>query len=604
MTRSPSAALARNLDQRGIHYGWVIAGVSFLTLITAAGFRSTVGVLIVPLQDEFGWSRATISAAVAINLVLYGLGGPFAAGLYDRFGIRRVIVIALATIAISSTLTTQMGAPWQLDVLWGVANGLATGAIGVTLAAVIANRWFVERRGVVTGMLTASNATGQLVFLPLLGWIVTSQGWRSAALTVSIVALAVTLATRRPLPPRQSRRHRPPPLRRRRRRPADLPAEPVPGSDRRASLTASRTSTFWLLTASFFVCGATTNGLIGTHLIPAAMDHGMSEVTAASLLAVIGVFDLVGHAVLRLAHRPVRPSLAPVLVLRLPRAVAARAPVRDRIVASRPRRVPRVLRARLGGDRATDGRDHGAGVRAGAGRGRRSAGSSAPTSSAPRSPPGAQARRARGSATTRRRSSRPASSRSSPPGLVIRITRTRLGSHVDRAHPGRSPCMRVCCRVVLAAVGLAVLLTGGAGAHPRLEANDTRRRMPSSTVAPRAVVVRLSEPAEPVGDGISVKGRRPRGRPRAGRRRGNDADDARSTRVEQGSYVVEWLVVGDRHATRRAGRSCSASGSRRGRRCRGGPPEESSSRRSAAGSRWPGSRSASECRSRRCSRVA
>ena len=186
-----------------------------------------------------------------------------------------------------------MGAPWQLDLLWGVANGLATGAIGVTLAAVIANRWFVERRGIVTGMLTASNATGQLVFLPLLGWIVTSQGWRSAALTVSIVALAVTL----PLVALFLRDS-----------PADIGLRPfgavvddppiVQQNPFRAAIgglaTASRTSTFWLLTASFFVCGATTNGLIGTHLIPAAMDHGMSEVTAASLLAVIGVFDLVG----------------------------------------------------------------------------------------------------------------------------------------------------------------------------------------------------------------------------------------------------------------------------------------------------------------------
>ena len=272
----------------------MIAAVSFLTLITAAGFRSTVGVLIVPLQDEFGWSRATISAAVAINLVLYGLGGPFAAGLYDRFGIRRVIVIALATIAISSTLTTQIDAPWQLDLLWGVANGLATGAIGVTLAAVIANRWFVERRGLVTGMLTASNATGQLVFLPLLGWIVTSQGWRSAALTVSIVALAFTLPLVALLPAGQPRRDRAARLRRRRRRPGDPAPEPVPGRDRRPRRSASRTSTFWLLTGSFFICGATTNGLIGTHLIPAAMDHGMSEVAAASLLAVIGVFDLIG----------------------------------------------------------------------------------------------------------------------------------------------------------------------------------------------------------------------------------------------------------------------------------------------------------------------
>ena len=271
----------------------MVAIVSLLTLVTAAGFRSTVGVLIVPLQEEFGWSRATISAAVAINLVLYGLGGPFAAGLYDRIGIRRVIVAALATIAISSTLTTQMSAPWQLDLLWGVANGLATGAIGVTLAAVIANRWFVERRGLVTGMLTASNATGQLAFLPLLGWIVSVQGWRTAALTVSLVALAFVL----PLV-----------LLFLRDSPADVGLRPfgaladdpplVQENPFRAAIgglvAASRSRIFWLLSASFFVCGATTTGLIGTHLIPASMDHGMAAVTAASLLAVIGVFDLVG----------------------------------------------------------------------------------------------------------------------------------------------------------------------------------------------------------------------------------------------------------------------------------------------------------------------
>ena len=293
MTGSPSVVLARRLDSRGIHYGWVIAGVAFLTLITAAGFRSTVGVLIVPLQDEFGWSRATISAAVAINLVLYGLGGPFAAGFYDRFGVRRVIVIALATIAVSSTLTTQISAPWQLDLLWGVANGLATGAIGVTLAAVIASRWFVERRGVVTGMLTASNATGQLVFLPLLGWIVTANGWRTAALTVSVVALGVTL-------PLVAIFLRDSPAEVGLRAYGAVVADPplVQQNPFRAALgglaMASHTRTFWLLTGSFFVCGATTNGLIGTHLIPASMDHGMSEVAAASLLAVIGVFDLVG----------------------------------------------------------------------------------------------------------------------------------------------------------------------------------------------------------------------------------------------------------------------------------------------------------------------
>lgn len=293
MTTRFSSGLAARLERRGIHYGWVVAIVSLLTLITAAGFRSTVGLLIVPLQDEFGWSRATISAAVAINLILYGLGGPFAAGLYDRIGIRRVIVAALATIAISSSLTTLMSAPWQLDLLWGIANGLATGAIGVTLAAVIANRWFVERRGLVTGLLTASNATGQLAFLPLLGWIVSTQGWRTAALTVSLVALALVLPLvvlfLRDTPAEVGLR------------PFGALADDPPVAQEnpfRAALgglaAVSRSRTFWLLSTSFFVCGATTTGLIGTHLIPASMDHGMTEVAAASLLAVIGVFDLVG----------------------------------------------------------------------------------------------------------------------------------------------------------------------------------------------------------------------------------------------------------------------------------------------------------------------
>ena len=139
-----------------------------MTLITAAGFRSTTSVLIVPLQHEFGWSRGTIGAAVAINLVLYGLGGPFSAALIERFGVRRIVIGALLGVSVGSSLTVFMTAPWQLDFLWGIVNGLATGAIAIPLAAIIANRWFVERRGLVTGVLTASSATGQLIFLPVL----------------------------------------------------------------------------------------------------------------------------------------------------------------------------------------------------------------------------------------------------------------------------------------------------------------------------------------------------------------------------------------------------------------------------------------------------
>jgi sugar phosphate permease len=279
---------------RRIHYAWLVAAVGLVTLVTAAGFRATTGVLIVPLQDEFGWSRATIGFAISINLILYGLGGPFAAGLVERFGVRKVATGAFLAVSISAAVTTAMNAPWQLDLLWGVVNGLATGAISVPLAAIIANRWFVKRRGLVTGLLTASNATGQLIFLPLLASIVTRWGWRYAAVTTSVVAIAVVL----PLVALFLRN-----------RPADLglppyggeEIEPAPAPVRNpfagaiAALAEARHSReFWLLAGSFFICGLSTNGLIGTHLIPAAMDHGFGEVAAASLLATIGVFDIVG----------------------------------------------------------------------------------------------------------------------------------------------------------------------------------------------------------------------------------------------------------------------------------------------------------------------
>jgi len=279
---------------RRIHYAWLVAAVGLFTLVTSAGFRSTTGVLIVPLQDEFGWSRATIGFAVAINLVVFGLGGPFAAAFVERYGMRRVITVAVLGISAGAGLSTLMTAPWQLDILWGVVNAAATGAISVPLGAIIANRWFVRRRGLVTGLLTASNATGQLIFLPLLAYIVTHWGWRYAAGTAATVALVLVL----PLV-----------LLVMRDRPYDLgiapyggdELEPPPASAGNPFASAVRTlrdvrrsTAFWLLAGSFFICGASTNGLIATHLIPAAMDHGFGEVAAASLLATIGVFDLVG----------------------------------------------------------------------------------------------------------------------------------------------------------------------------------------------------------------------------------------------------------------------------------------------------------------------
>jgi MFS family permease len=278
---------------RRVHYAWIVATVGFVTLITTAGFRSTSGVLIVPLQDEFGWSRAMLGFAVFVNLMLFGLCGPFAAALAERYGLKRVMIGALLAVSVGSSLTVFMSATWQLVLLWGVVNGIATGAISVPLAALIANRWFVRRRGLVTGILTASNATGQLIFLPALAWIVQSHGWRYAAVTVAVVAVGIVL----PLVALLMRD-----------RPedvglfpygADVADPPTAGGNPfrgavQGLLDARHSNTFWLLTGSFFICGASTTGLIGTHLIPAAHDHGIGEVPAASLLALIGVFDIVG----------------------------------------------------------------------------------------------------------------------------------------------------------------------------------------------------------------------------------------------------------------------------------------------------------------------
>jgi MFS family permease len=280
--------------RRRPHYAWIVAAVGLVTLITSSGFRSTTGILIVPLQTEFGWSRATISFAVAINLVIYGLGGPFAAAFVEKYGMRRVITVAVLGIALGAGLSTRMNAPWQLDILWGVVNAAATGAISVPLGAMIANRWFARRRGLIIGLLTASNASGQLIFLPLLAWIVTQWGWRYAAGTAATVALVVVLPLvllfirDRPsdlgLAPYGSTELEPPPV---------VTGNPFASAVRTLG-TVRRSRAFWLLAGSFFICGASTNGLIGTHLIPAAMDHGFGEVAAASLLATIGVFDLVG----------------------------------------------------------------------------------------------------------------------------------------------------------------------------------------------------------------------------------------------------------------------------------------------------------------------
>ncbi|GGN14621.1 MFS transporter [Streptomyces fuscichromogenes] len=304
MTQTSAAAAAPAEDSNGsvgsepsrsprVHRAWFVAAVTFVTIIGAAAFRSLPGLLIDPLHAEFGWSRGTIGAAVSVNLALYGLTAPFAAALMDRFGIRRVVAVALTVIALGSGLTVWMTAAWQLMLCWGLLVGLGSGSMALAFAATVTNRWFTTRRGLVSGILTAASASGQLIFLPLLSWMVESYDWRPAAVTVALAALAVV-----PFVWLLLRDH-----------PADVAQKPygadefvpkpppVTGAARRTVgvlLSAVRTGPFWLLAGTFAICGASTNGLVQTHFVPAAHDHGLPVTTAASLLAVIGVFDVVG----------------------------------------------------------------------------------------------------------------------------------------------------------------------------------------------------------------------------------------------------------------------------------------------------------------------
>jgi MFS family permease len=279
-----------------LHYAWIVFAVTFFTLLAAAGIRSIPGVLIVPLEQEFGWSRAVISVGISINLLLFGLSGPFAAAFMNRFGIRRVVLCALLLIAIGVGLTPLMRSPWQLYLLWGVVVGGGTGAMAGVLATTVANRWFVARRGLVTGILTAAGATGQLAFLPGLAALAVGLGWRAASLAVAIAILAAVPAVALLMrdSPRQVG------LRAYGASGVDAPEAAAANPFRAATdglVRSVRHPDFWLLAASFFICGASTNGLIGTHLIPAAVDHDIPEVTAAGMLALIGVFDIAGTTI-------------------------------------------------------------------------------------------------------------------------------------------------------------------------------------------------------------------------------------------------------------------------------------------------------------------
>ncbi|MCD2197937.1 MFS transporter [Actinomycetospora endophytica] len=261
----------------------------------AAGFRSAPGVLIDPLHSEFGWSHGTISAAVSVNLVLYGVISPFAAALMERFGMRRVVTVGLLLVAAGSGLTVFVDAPWQLVLLWGVCIGVGTGATALAFVATVTGRWFVRHRGLVSGVLTAAQSAGGLVFLPLMASLASTHGWRPASLVVTagallVVPLVVFLLRDRPSDVGTVALGA---------SPVDVPQAPAVSSGAvRHALTvlcdAARTGPFWLLAGGFAICGATTVGLVNTHFVPAAHDHGMPATTAAGLLAVVGVFDVAG----------------------------------------------------------------------------------------------------------------------------------------------------------------------------------------------------------------------------------------------------------------------------------------------------------------------
>ncbi|MBO9531479.1 MAG: MFS transporter [Solirubrobacteraceae bacterium] len=274
-----------------MHRAWIVAAAGFIALLASAAIRATFGILMEPLMMEFGWSHGDISTAASLNLVMFGIAAPFAASIAERYGLKRVVIVALAVIALCAGLITQLSALWQLYVVWGVIAGAATGAVAPVLAAAIGGRWFVERRGLVIGALTAANSTGQLIFLPLMAHLVTGdRDWRWVMAVVAgaaIIALVVVVVWFRD-------------------RPSDVGVAPYGGTledgiviqQRRPALAVLREvigdPVFLAVAGAFFVCGATTVGLIAVHLIPAAHDHGIPAGQAAGLIAAMGVLDILG----------------------------------------------------------------------------------------------------------------------------------------------------------------------------------------------------------------------------------------------------------------------------------------------------------------------
>jgi len=282
------------VGHRSQNYAYVVAVVVFVALLTAAGLRSSTGVLILPWQADFGWDRGVISLAAAVGIFCYGLVGPFAAAIMQSFGIRRTLLLALGVMSLATLSTLLVREPWQLVLTWGLLSGLASGCVSMVLAATVVNRWFVKNRGLMLGLLAASTATGTLIFLPALAWL-SERGWQPVILVLAAATAVLVPVVFFLLP----------------ERPADVgaraygadPADPPPPEPVRtnpfstallALAQAARHRDFWLLFATFFICGFTTNGLVGTHMVALCVDNGMAITAAAGVLAMMGVFDLVG----------------------------------------------------------------------------------------------------------------------------------------------------------------------------------------------------------------------------------------------------------------------------------------------------------------------
>ena len=285
------------LQRRGIHYGWIVAAVTFLTMLTMSAALGLPGAMMQPLGKEFGWSTEQVSSALALRFALFGLMGPFAAVLMERYGLRAVMCVGLALVGSGMALVTLASQLWQLFIVWSLMLGVGTGMTALVLGAVVANRWFVGRRGLVIGMLTASSATGQLAFLPLAAWMIEHWGWRSAVAPVFVGAaliavLCLLFVRNRPsdlglLPYGQTPEEA-----------AKVPVAPAVAMNWRTPFVvlreASSNRTFWILAGTFFICGLSTNGLVQTHFISLCGDNGMAAIPAASVLAMMGAFDFVG----------------------------------------------------------------------------------------------------------------------------------------------------------------------------------------------------------------------------------------------------------------------------------------------------------------------